>query len=328
MKETILIVDDEPHIRRILDYLLRQKGYEVEAAASGPEALDRIQGALNVPDLILLDLMMPEMDGFEVCRRLRADYRSRQIPIIIVTAKGEQIDRVRGLEGGANDYLTKPYDHKELVLRVRNTLEWSRAQRQANPLTGLPGNRAIEQEVQGRIDREESFSFLYLDIDNFKAYNDYYGYSRGDSAIRVVAELVRKCSKEHGGASAFVGHIGGDDFCVVTEPGRAKALGDMIVEKFAAAFKDLIEPEDLERGYLEVRARQGGLLRVDFPSLTIAVVTDSGQQFEHWGRVSDAAAELKSFGKAHAGSIVVTERREPGSEETPEPANERSDSRD
>lgn len=325
MKETILIVDDEPHIRRILDYLLRQQGYEVDAAASGPAALDRIQGALNLPDLILLDLMMPEMDGFEVCRRLRADYRSRQIPIIIVTAKGEQIDRVRGLEGGANDYLTKPYDHKELVLRVRNTLEWSRAQRQANPLTGLPGNRAIEQEVQGRIDREESFSFLYLDIDNFKAYNDYYGYSRGDSAIRIVAELLRDCSREHGGASDFVGHIGGDDFCVVTGPDGAEALGEAIVERFSTEFMKLIEPEDLERGYLEVRARQGGVLRVDFPSLTIAVVTDQGRQYEHWGRVSDAAAELKSFGKTQTGSIVVTERRETGSEESTQPVNERSD---
>jgi diguanylate cyclase (GGDEF)-like protein len=325
LKETILIVDDEPHIRRILDYLLRQQGYEVEAAASGPEALDRIQGSQHLPDLILLDLMMPEMDGFEVCRRLRDDYRSRQIPIIIVTAKGEQIDRVRGLEGGANDYLTKPYDHKELVLRVRNTLEWSRAQRQANPLTGLPGNRAIEQEVQGRIDREEAFSFLYLDIDNFKAYNDFYGYSRGDSAIRVVAELLRDASREHGGDSDFVGHIGGDDFCVVTEPELAKDLGDAIVARFAMEFLKLIDAKDLDRGFLEVRARQGGLLRVDFPSLTIAVVTDPGKQYEHWGRVSDAAAELKSFGKTQTGSIVVTERRDPVPEDSTEPVNERSD---
>lgn len=319
MKETILIVDDEPHIRRILDYLLRQQGYEVEAAASGPEALDWIQSSPTVPDLILLDLMMPEMDGFEVCRQLRDNYRSRQIPIIIVTAKGEQVDRVRGLEGGANDYLTKPYDHTELVLRVRNTLEWSRSQRQANPLTGLPGNRAIEQEVQGRIDRREPYAFLYLDIDNFKAYNDYYGYSRGDSAIGVVAQLLRDCCREFGSPSDFVGHIGGDDFCVVARAEGAKEFGERIVERFSSEYEKLIDPEDLDRGYLEVRARQGGKLKVDFPSLTIAVVIDTDNSYDHWGRVSDASAELKSFGKTQEGSIVVTERREASTEQPSQP---------
>jgi len=310
LKETILIVDDEPHIRRILDYLLRQQGYEVSAAGSGPEALDALRAGSLLPDLILLDLMMPGMDGYEVCQRLREDYRTRQIPIIIVTAKGEQSDRVRGLERGANDYLTKPYDHKELVLRVRNTLEWSRAQRQANPLTGLPGNQAIEQEVQGRIQRGEPFSFLYLDVDNFKAYNDYYGYSRGDEAIRVVAELVRNCARARGGEEDFVGHIGGDDFCVVTAPELGRPLGDAIVAAFEKEVLELIDQKDRKRGYLEVRARQGGQVRVDFPTLTIAVVKDQGGQYEHWGRVSDDAAELKAFGKTIVGNIVVADRRE------------------
>lgn len=307
MEETILVVDDEPHIRRILQYLLEQQGFRVVSAANGRLGIEMARQEL--PDLILLDLMMPEMDGFEVCGVLRQDYKTNQIPIIIVTAKGEIGDRVKGLEGGANDYLIKPYDNKELLLRVRNTLDWSRSQRQANPLTGLPGNRAIESELQKRIESGEPFSFLYLDIDNFKAYNDFYGYSRGDGAIRFVAEVMRRASAESQVQRDFVGHIGGDDFCAITGPDHGKWLGDKIVEVFEAEKGQLMEAEDLARGFFEVRGRQGGTQQVPFPSLTIAVVVNSNHTFDHWAKVSDVAAELKALGKSQAGSVVVTERR-------------------
>jgi diguanylate cyclase (GGDEF)-like protein len=320
LKETILIVDDEPHIRRILQFLLDQNGYGVLAAPSGVEALELARD--HVPDLILLDLMMPHMDGFEVCSRLRLDYRTSQIPIIMVTAKGEITDKVRGLEGGANDYLTKPYDNKELLARVRITLDWSRAQRQANPLTGLPGNRAIEAALQQKIETRQPFSFLYLDIDNFKAYNDHYGYNRGDDSIKFVADLIRASVAEVREGS-FIGHIGGDDFCVITDYDCGDALGEEIVRRFDEQSPCLIEAEDLTRGYFEVRGRQGTREKVPFPSLTVAVVRDEGGKFEHWARVSDAAAELKAFGKSREGSVVVHDRRTqdtPLTEATPTPA--------
>lgn len=307
MEETVLIVDDEPHIRRILQFLLEQQGFRVLSAANGQQGVEAARQ--EMPDLILLDLMMPGMDGFEVCNVLRGDYKTNQIPIIIVTAKGEIGDRVKGLEGGANDYLIKPYDNKELLLRVRNTLDWSRSQRQANPLTGLPGNRAIEGELQKRIESGEPFSFLYLDIDNFKAYNDYYGYSRGDEAIQRVAEVLRRASAESESPGDFIGHIGGDDFCAITGPDLGKWLGDKIIEVFEGELSSLIEPEDLERGHLEVRGRQGVTQQVPFPSLTIAVVVNRNHTFTHWAKISDVAAELKKLGKSHTGSIVVTERR-------------------
>ena len=179
MPEHILIVDDEPHIRRILGFLLDQRGYVTSQAADGVEAVEVARR--ERPDLILLDLMMPRMDGFEVCEALRSDFVTSQIPVIMLTAKGEVSDKVRGLEGGANDYLTKPYDNKELIARVQNMLEWSRVQRQANPLTGLPGNQAIEKRLQVAVAAREPFAFMYLDIDHFKAFNDSYGYQRGSA---------------------------------------------------------------------------------------------------------------------------------------------------
>ncbi len=307
MKESILVVDDEPHIRKILAFLLEQNGFSIVTAENGERALEVARNEL--PDLILLDLMMPKMDGYEVCQHLREDFKTAQIPIIIVTAKGDVREKVRGLRGGANDYLTKPYDHDELVTRVRNMLDWSRAQRQANPLTGLPGNQAIESELQRRIMTTQPFAFMYIDIDNFKGYNDHYGYSRGDQAIRFVSDIIRQTSQRLGNEDDFIGHIGGDDFVVISSPTVADAVAQGIVDDFDANSHSLLDAEDLERGHLEVRNRFGGANVVPFCTITLAMVIDSGGTFKHWAKVSDVAAELKKYGKSLKGSVVVKERR-------------------
>src|SRR5262245_32071607 len=153
----------------------------------------------ELPDLILLDVMMPRMDGYETCRRLRGLFVTRNIPIILLTAKTADADKVQGLENGANDYVTKPWQARELMLRVRNVLEWSRQQRSASPLTGLPGNVSITQEISSRLASDVPFAMLQLDIDHFKAFNDLYGYSRGDQAIRTLAEVLVEAGQRHGG---------------------------------------------------------------------------------------------------------------------------------
>ncbi len=135
--ETILIVDDEANIRTILTYLLQQEGFNVVQAADGNLALEQLKG--HTPDLVILDVMMPELDGLEVLAAMRANFRTHNVPVILLTAKGDTPHRVQGLREGANDYLVKPFVHQELILRVRNMLEFSRSQRDANPLTGLPG---------------------------------------------------------------------------------------------------------------------------------------------------------------------------------------------
>ena len=156
----ILVVDDEEHIRRILKFQLEKNGYEVTTAENGEEALHHVRRLR--PDLILLDLMMPKLDGFEVCRRLRDDFQTNHIPIIMLTAKSDLPDKIMGLKGGANDYLVKPYSNEELLLRVSNVLEWSQNQKDANPLTGFAGNKAIEKELARRIKDSQAFAFLYI----------------------------------------------------------------------------------------------------------------------------------------------------------------------
>jgi PleD family two-component response regulator len=303
----ILVVDDEDHIRRILKFQLEKHGYRVVLAENGEVALELVRR--ESPDLILLDLMMPRIDGFETCRRIRQNFQTSQIPVIILTAKSELPDKIKGLQDGANDYLIKPYSNEELLLRVRNVLEWSLRQKEANPLTGLPGNRAIEKELQARIESKAPFAFLYLDIDNFKPYNDHYGYQKGDDAILFLGDIITEAVNSLGGGDDFVGHIGGDDFVIITSPERAEFIARHIVDEFDRGSLVLLREEDITRGFMEVRNRLGDVKRMPVMSLTIAIVLDEEGKLKHYAQVNDIASELKQYGKGMVGSIVVRERR-------------------
>ena len=303
----ILIAEDETHLRDILRFQLEKHGYAVIEACDGAQAVEL--GTRELPDLILLDVMMPNMDGFEACRRLRETMATRQIPIIMLTAKTEDEAKLLGFEGGANDYVTKPYNAAELMLRVRNTLRWGSQQRAASPLTGLPGNVSIDEELRRRIASREHFALLQIDVDHFKSFNDYYGYARGDEAIRRIASILTDAAGRHGGPRAFVGHIGGDDFIVVCPPEHAEALGEMIIERFNQAIETLYDPVDRGRGHLEVRNRQHQLERFPLMSLTIALVSTDLMPITHLAQLTDIAQELKAHGKGIPGSVLVGERR-------------------
>jgi PleD family two-component response regulator len=211
-KPRILIADDEPHIREVLHMHLELNGFEVFEATDGLEALEMAERLR--PDVMLLDVMMPRLDGYETLRRLRASYATRFIPVIMLTAKTAREDAISGFREGANDYIVKPFNNPELTLRIENQLRWSRQQREANPLTGLPGNLSINEETSRRLASGAPFALLQVDIDYFKAYNDHYGYARGDDAIQALARILVEAAGRHGEGN-FVGHIGGDDFILI-----------------------------------------------------------------------------------------------------------------
>jgi PleD family two-component response regulator len=304
---TILIAEDDTGIRSVLRMLLESSGYIVVEAADGIETLDRVHEVM--PDLVLLDVMMPRMDGHEVCRQMRSSFTTRHIPIVMLTARANPQDKVRGLQGGANDYVTKPYHNDELLLRLRNTLEWSRQQRAASPLTGLPGNHSINEEIRRRLGRAAPFALLQIDVDHFKAFNDYYGYARGDQAIQLLARILTEAVARQGGPEGFVGHIGGDDFVVLTAPDCAEALGEEILEWFNSASQDLYDRADRDRGFVEVLNRRHVMERFPLMSLTIALVSTDRVPVTHLAELIDIAQELKAHGKGIPGSVLVGERR-------------------
>jgi diguanylate cyclase (GGDEF)-like protein len=312
---TILVVEDDAAIRRILEYQLQKAGYSVLTAEDGETGL--FLARKHEPDLLLLDVMLPRLDGHEVCRQIRQDYRIGQTPIIMLTARSSVKDRVAGLAQGANDYLMKPYDQEEMLVRVKNTLTLARKQREANPLTGLPGNSAIESELNRRLATQEDFAFLYVDIDNFKGFNDTYGYAKGDEAIRMLAGILTEAIHDTG-HEGFAGHVGGDDFVMVAPIGVAEDVARRTVKAFDLLKERLFRREDWERGHLSVLDRQGSELRIPLMSLTVAIVVNEGQRYTHVGQISDAAFELKKYGKTFQGSTVVKERRGRGAGEDAE----------
>jgi diguanylate cyclase (GGDEF)-like protein len=303
----ILVVDDEPHIAQILKFTLEKAGYQVFTAEDGQAALEKIEELQ--PSLVILDVMMPVMDGYQVCRKMREDFKMNQIPVIMLSAKGELPERVKGLEGGANDYLIKPYSNDELLLRVKNVLEWNTKQKEANPLTGFPGNTAIERELRIRINRREPYAFLYIDIDNFKGFNDYYGYQKGDEIISFLAAIITTAVEKLGSKEDFVGHIGGDDFVLITDPTRAEFMAKHIIDEFDKAAVFLLNDDDVKRGYFEVRNRQGEIARVSLMSITIALVVSTDNSINHFAEINDIASDLKKYGKKMKGSVVIKERR-------------------
>jgi diguanylate cyclase (GGDEF)-like protein len=306
-KARILIAEDERNLRQVLALQLNAAGYEVIEAVDGQAALEQAHSAS--PDLILLDVMMPRMDGYEVCRRIRAAFTTRHIPIIMLTARGEDDARITGLEGGANDYIIKPWGKRELELRIKNALEWSRQQRSASPLTGLPGNHSINEELKRRLAGGAAFAMLQMDIDFFKSFNDHYGYSRGDQAIQTLARIILTSAQKHGGDDAFVGHIGGDDFVVLTAPAHAETIAEDVIARFNEAVVQLYDPEDRARGSIEVPNRLHVNEKFPLMSLTIALVSTDRMPVSHLAELIDIAQELKSHGKGIPGSVLVGERR-------------------
>ena len=307
MPETILVVDDDPDIARFVEVNLRSAGYDVAVAGDGEEALEKAQSLR--PDLVLLDVMMPRIDGFEVAQRLRKTPQTANTSIIMLTAKALSADKVTGLQSGADDYIIKPFDPIELLARVKGTLRRAREMRNLSPLTGLPGNIRIQEEIERQVREEQDFAVLYCDLDNFKAYNDQKGFVRGDRLIQATARIVQDAVVEHSGTEGFVGHVGGDDFVAVVGPEESEPVAKRIAERFDEARAEFYEPADLERGFVRVEDRKGVMQDVPLVAVSIGIASTSKRRFAHYGEAVAVATEMKSFAKREPGSSYAVDRR-------------------
>lgn len=306
-KPRVLVVDDDPLMRRIVTQSLDRATYELLEAESGPSG---IQCALEQhPDLILLDVMMPEMDGFEVIRRLRSHPITQGTPIVLLTALGEMSEKVFGMQLGADDYITKPFDPRELRARVQTHLKRSEQYIQSSPLTNLPGNHSIHQVIAARLEEGQPLAVIYFDLSNFKSYNDRYGWISGDEIIKHLGNIIVNVVMHSGDKDVFVGHIGGDDFVVVTRPDYAANIGREAVRQFDEIIGEFYSAEDRVNGFVETMDRQGEQRRVPLVSLGAAVVTNEQRMLEHPLQVAQIAAEVKRYLKTLPGSQIAFDRR-------------------
>jgi diguanylate cyclase (GGDEF)-like protein len=305
-KTVILVADDEESMSMMLEEALRTSGYDVIRAQNGLEAFQKVQTL--TPDLVLLDVQMPVMDGFTVCQKIKSDLLLRHIPVMMLTAQVGVSSKVTGLERGADDYLTKPFDLQELIARIRTLLRRTRQGLEANPLTRLPGNITIENEILARVEANQPFAVLSLDLNSFKAYNDTYGFSKGDDVIRQTAKIIlTEADKDRG----FVGHIGGDDFIVLTDPKTCEALCGRVIARFDELAPQFYTAADRQRGFVEAEDRRGQKTQFPLLSIAIGVVTNQYRVLSSLGEVSSIGTEMKHFAKEKKdkGSAYAVDRR-------------------
>ncbi|MPZ25504.1 MAG: response regulator [Micromonosporaceae bacterium] len=305
--EVILVVDDDQDIARFVEVNLQLHGYRVVVAHDGEQALAMVQE--HKPDLAVVDVRMPRVDGLELTRRLRADPMTAALPVILLTAKGLTVDKVVGLTAGADDYLIKPFDTSELVARVRSTLRRTQEFREVSPLTGLPGNTRILREISERVRGRAEFAVCYVDIDRFKSVNDAYGFGRGDEFIGLLARCLHQAVIAATVPPAFLGHVGGDDFVLVCRPEQVRPVIAQAVDEFERAADEIYDPEDAQRGYLELVDRRGNVQRPNLVTISVGVALSTARRFTDPREVISVATDMKNVAKKEPGSFVAYDRR-------------------
>ncbi|MCM8774647.1 MAG: response regulator [Candidatus Omnitrophica bacterium] len=305
-KPKILVVDDDYYIIELLEDALRDD-FNVIKASTGKEAIERAHS--DKPDIVVLDYNLSDTTGIEVCKVLRSDPFFIHLPILMLTGKGEVEDKVKGLNAGVDDYVVKPFQPLELVARVHMLIRRSTINLDANPLTRLPGNVTITKEIEKCIKSDRKFAIFYLDLDNFKALNDYYGFERGDQVIRDFARIIIEVIQKEGSPNDFIGHLGGDDFVLITSPDKAERIAQEIIKTFNNKVPSFYDHQDKLKGYIETRDRNGQIRKFPFITVSIGIITNINRKFSHVAEISAIGAELKDKAKRSLDKKYIIDRR-------------------
>ena len=316
-KARIFIVDDAEQDLRIHAATLRAHGWDVVTASNGEEALLLVEA--DVPDLFLIAAKMEAMDGFALCEHLKQDARLINVPVIFVTAKPDSEDIDRGYAAGGVDYISKPCHLSEFLARVRTHIRLYHLLQEvarledvaidANPLTHLPGNNSIVAKIQEAVDQGLDKTVLYADLDNFKAYNDKYGFSDGDDLLLFTAETLQTAIRTVCHGDTFLGHVGGDDFVIMTDASEAEALAEQVLKQFDLGAPAFYSDEDAERGSIDTTDRQGNPVQYPLASLSMGGVRLRHYRFTLYLEVASVCAEVKHMAKQVAGSNLFMDRR-------------------
>ncbi len=289
-KGRILVVEDDLDISNMLRIYFTSQGYEVTVAGRGMEALEQTRKQL--PSVIVLDIMLPDIDGYEVCAKLRSALRTSHVPIIFLTQKDERSDRIAGLELGADDYITKPFDIEELRLRVQNAMRRAERESLTNPTTGLPSGKLIEEQLRGLM-RRKGWGLLYIGLTDLDAFTDVYGFVAGDEVLRFTALLMGETDDKVGGPDDFIGHVGGDDFIVITTEEKAQALADAAIKRFNQDIGSHYSFKDRERGYIVVKDADNKERQVSLIKMCIGVIFAHTQEFTDIREITEVSAEAR-----------------------------------
>lgn len=293
-KGRILVVEDDTDISHMLRIYFGGQGYEVQVAGRGNDALALTRRQL--PNLIVLDINLPDMNGYDVCRQLRTTMRTSHIPIIFLTQKGERSDKIQGLELGADDYITKPFDIEELKLRVQNAITAANRQTQIDSKSNLPTGRLIEDHLRTLMRGTKPWAYMDFKIDHFDAFTDVYGFVAGDEVIRFMALLLSEVIDELGTPDDYAGHPGRDNFILITHAEDYERVRDRLVERFNDEVQQHYSFIDRERGYIPVPDGSYGERHEPLMTLTVGMVSTYTHRFSDIREITELAAENRRRG--------------------------------
>ena len=293
-KHRLLIVEDDFDIATMLQIYFGSLGYEADLAPRGLEALEKTRQ--KMPHLIVLDIMLPDIDGYEVCRCLRTQTRTSHIPIIFLTQKDERSDKLQGLELGADDYVTKPFDIEELRLRVQNAIGRSERERLTDPRTNLPTGRLIEEQLR-QIIRKEGWAMLDIRLNHFEPFKEAYGFVASDDVLRFTGMLIGEVLDELGSVNDFIGHIGGDNFMVITEVENSIGIRHRLTIRFNEEVLTYYSFKDRQQGYIQLSGDKVPEVKCPLMDLSVGVVSPNEYQFTDIREITELAAEARRVDK-------------------------------
>lgn len=288
-KARLLIVEDDVDISNMLRIYFTSQGYDVDVTLRGREALEKTRQVM--PHLIILDIMLPDIDGYEVCRTLRLTTRTSHIPVIFLTQRDERSDRLQGLELGADNYITKPFDIEELKLYVQNAISRSERESLTDPQTGLPAGRLIEDELRKIIRQGAGWTFMDIRLNYFDAFKDVYGFIAANDVLRHTAMLLGEVMDEFGAPNDFVGHAGGDNFIIISTEEAAVS----ICQQLKARFKEEIQTHynfiDRQQGFIQISDETGRSQQAPLMIMAVGRVSPSTHDFADIREITELAAE-------------------------------------
>ena len=304
LKNNILIIEEKDEVFETIKALFEKEiDYNIITCKPNIEAIKKVM--CNIPDMILLNTK----DNVSLYEEIVRNYGVLMTPMISFSSNSYKEEIIRNLSTGFDYYIIKPIDSQYVYYVIKNMIKLVNSNRTVSPLTGLPGNIHIENELQRRLNKKEDFSVLYFDLDNFKAYNDTYGFLKGDEVIKLTADIILRNINKDRKMSEFIGHIGGDDFIVITSEKNIDKLCNSIIKDFDNSIKTLLNKEDRERGFFEVPNRRGIIEQYPLTSISIGVVIVEGNKKLDRLEIAEIGSQVKHKAKTIPGSAYVVSKR-------------------
>lgn len=302
----IYLIDNGDEIYKCITKLFqKEKEYKIHKAKT-----NEIEGVLrDIPSLIIINEDGVDEDTIKICDSIRGDENNIITPIIVISSNHDKDHRVKILKAGVEHYIKAPIDEEYMYYTIVNAIRLLYTNRGISPLTGLPGNIQIQTEIKRRLLNKEDFCVMYLDLDNFKAYNDVYGFFNGDEIIKFTAKTILNNINSNECEDCFVGHIGGDDFVALVSGVDCEKICQNIIIEFDAGIKKFFTRSDIEKGYIEVPNRKGVIEQFPITSISIGVVVVDKGRFKNTLEIGEVAAQVKHLAKTTFGSTYVIDRR-------------------